>query len=127
MTRKQLFAVLALLATAGFVDALYLTDMAFAGARLTCNIAGLDGCNIVAQSKYSLLLGLPLALYGVVFYGLTLGTLVLIQLKIQVRLEKVLVGIACVGALFSSYFLYLQFFQIRALVMRDLPLRHADF
>jgi uncharacterized membrane protein len=54
----------------GIADAWYLAQSAYTGAPLLCNIgAELDGCNIVAQSAYSKLFGLPLALYGVFFYA----------------------------------------------------------
>lgn len=104
-----------LLALVGLADAVYLTDMALTGSALTCDIAGLDGCNIVAQSSFSQLLGFPLALYGVVFYLLFLLTFWISIYKVSLGTKRLVFLVAIAGALFSTYFLYLQFFVIQAL------------
>lgn len=111
-TYSTIVVVLALL---GLADAVYLSDIAFAGTSLTCNIAGLDGCNVVAQSAYSRVFGLPLALYGALFYGALLFTFIFSLVRPHHRLFLVVAVIALVGALFSTYFLYVQIVLIKAL------------
>jgi uncharacterized membrane protein len=115
MNRTRLLSLAAFLALLGLVDAWYLADMAFAGASLTCNVAGLEGCNVVAQSAYSKVFGLPLALYGALFYAMFILALGYVHFK-PGRLSTIALGIcATSGVLFSGYFLYVQFFLIKAL------------
>ncbi len=103
------------LSSLGLIDALYLSDMALTGSELTCTITGLDGCNVVAQSVYSQFLGLPLAVYGVIFYSLLLLAIIVSFFRISIGMRRVVFIIALAGAIFSSYFMYLQFFVIKAL------------
>ena len=107
--------IVIVLAFLGLADAAYLSDMAFTGASLTCNIAGLDGCNIVAKSTYSKVFGLPLALYGVIFYTGFLSVFLsgLIRPHHRQFLFSAVVGL--IGTIFSTYFLYVQLFLIKAL------------
>ena len=103
------------LTSLGLIDALYLSDMALTGSELACSIAGLDGCNVVAQSVYSKFLGIPLALYGVIFYSLLLLAIVVSIYRISAATRRLVFLVALAGALFSTYFMYLQFFVINAL------------
>ena len=115
MNRSALTASLLILSFIGLADAWYLTDTAFTGASLSCSITGLDGCNIVAQSPYSHLFGLPLALYGVIFYGVLFALAALISvwpLRPGYRALRIL-GI--LGILASILFLLIQFVFIKAL------------
>jgi uncharacterized membrane protein len=103
------------LASLGLIDALYLSDMALTGSELTCTITGLDGCNVVAQSVYSQFLGLPLAVYGVMFYSLLLLAIIVSLYRVSTGMRRLVFMIALAGAFFSTYFMYLQFFVIKAL------------
>ena len=103
------------LTSLGLLDALYLSDMALTGSELACSIAGLDGCNVVAQSVYSQFLGIPLAVYGVIFYSLLLLAIIVSLYRVSIGTKRLVFFIALAGALFSSYFMYLQFFVIKAL------------
>ena len=116
MTRTTLLNLLILLAALGLLDSLYLASHAVSNTALFCDIgAGLDGCNIVAQSPYSRFLGIPLAFYGVLFYALLLlGTFAAIW-KHHRYLHRALLAIAGVGAVFSVVFLYVQLVLIQAL------------
>jgi uncharacterized membrane protein len=107
--------IIIVLSSLGLIDALYLSDMALTGSELACSIAGLDGCNVVAQSVYSKFLGLPLAVYGVMFYALLLLAIIVSLYRISTGMRRLVFVIALAGALFSSYFMYLQFFVIKAL------------
>jgi uncharacterized membrane protein len=106
-----LFLVSALL---GAADSFYLADSALNGKELTCNFAIFDGCNTVAQSPYSHVFGIPLGVYGVVFYisVFLLGSLFVLRPRKQ--LLTVLVYIATFGLAASLYFLYLQLAVIGA-------------
>lgn len=115
MSPTYLRALMILLALLGFADAFYLTDMAFTGGTLACDIQGLSGCNTVAQSAYSRVFGLPLALYGVVFYSGFLLALFSYGRISSLLYRRALIFFAAAGALSSTYFLYLQQFVIDAL------------
>lgn len=103
------------LALVGLADASYLTDMALTGSSLTCDITGLDGCNVVAQSVYSKIFGLPLAGYGALFYLLFLCVFLYSMYRFSRGVERGIFVISLAGAFFSTYFLYLQLFVIKAL------------
>ncbi len=114
MNRTTLVWLLLIMAFIGIADSWYLAQSALEGASLVCNIGALDGCNTVAKSAYSKVWGIPLAVYGVAFYGLlfVVGALLLsIRTRILYIGALVLSGL---GALASLYFLYLQLFVIEA-------------
>ena len=116
MNRLTLTVLLLLLAFFGIADAWYLTQSALTDTALSCNFgSALDGCNIVAQSAYSHLFGLPLALYGVAFYAGTFvlaAALLILPLRLLYRLNYLF---GMVGILASIVFLAIQFFLIKAL------------
>lgn len=103
------------LAFCGLADSAYLAQHEISGTPLQCNIAHLSGCNIVAQSPYSHILGVPVAEYGLLFYGVVFA-LAALELVIYDRLlRRVLQGIALLGLLASIGFTLLQIFVIQAL------------
>ncbi|HEX5774510.1 MAG TPA: vitamin K epoxide reductase family protein [Candidatus Paceibacterota bacterium] len=114
-SRVGLLVLLLLLAFLGIADAWYLTAAALDGASLVCDIGGaLDDCNIVAQSPYSILFGIPLALYGLVFFSLSF----IVSAVLLVRASRLLYGaLAVLGLLgFSAsiVFLLIQLLVIKA-------------
>lgn len=115
MNRSSILLGVVILALLGLADAWYLAQSAFNGAALACDINGLSGCNIVAQSEYSRLFGLPLALYGAVFYAFFFILSACVWFFHNRTLYHLLIISAVIGILSSTYFLYLQFFVIKAL------------
>lgn len=115
MNRHTVIRWIIVLTLIGLVDALYLAYSALTHNPLACSITGLDGCNIVAASAYSRFLGIPLAVFGVVFYGAILITAVFTHLFSNRTLYHLLLAASAVGAASSLYFMYLQFFVIKAL------------
>lgn len=96
----------------GFIDASYLTAKRFTGSALNCYFFG--GCDAVNASPYSLMLGVPLSLYGSIFY-----LLVVLSAVAYLQYKKPLFGIALMvlttlGLIFSGYFLFLQAVVIKA-------------
>lgn len=57
-----------LLALAGFLDATYLTVTHFAGGAVACGPGG--GCDIVLESRFATVGGVPIAAAGAVYYAL---------------------------------------------------------
>src|SRR3989344_1892701 len=71
------------------------------------------GCQTVQNSTYSSILGIKLSFLGVIA---SLSLLVLFILNHKKKISKIIFPIvACLGALFGLYFLFLQFFIIKAI------------
>ncbi len=115
MNRHILAACLLVLAFLGLADSWYLAHAALTNTALVCNIAGLDGCNVVAQSAYSHIFGIPLGVYGVVFYGLLFILAAMLYLVHKRSVYHVIAGLGTVGLLASIAFMAIQFFIIKVL------------
>lgn len=117
MKRTGIILIL-ILAFCGLADSVYLAQHEVSGTPLLCNIdssAVLSGCNVVASSPYSHLFGIPLAEYGVLFYGI-LFLLAALELAIfHRRVRRALQFISLIGVLISFYFILIQVFVIKAL------------
>lgn len=111
----MLLAAILVLAFFGIADAWYLSQAALTDTALWCGVNTPDGCNIVAQSEYSRLFGIPLALYGLAFYITTFALAAAAFFKRTRYLTQALVGFGLFGLLSSLYFLYLQIFRIEAI------------
>lgn len=115
-SRNGLLIALLVLTLLGIADAFYLTLSAFEGAALFCDVgAVLDGCNVVAQSPYSKLFGLPLALYGVIFYGFVFVVVSALFVLTHHPLYQAIVTLGVIGLIASLIFLFIQFVLIKAL------------
>jgi uncharacterized membrane protein len=117
MNRRLLVALLIALSLIGIADAWYLAESAATDTALVCDIGGsLNGCNVVAQSPYSKVFGIPLADFGVAFYAvfllLTLAAAFLQPRKLHYHGIAIL---SILSALMSICFLFIQFFLIQAL------------
>jgi len=71
--RPGLRAASALVAAAGLAIAGYLTAVHYAGGAPACAIA--HGCEVVQQSRYAALVGVPVALLGLLGYAAILASL----------------------------------------------------
>ena len=115
-SRNGLLIALLVLTILGIADAFYLTLSAFQGAALFCDVgAVLDGCNVVAQSPYSKLFGLPLALYGMIFYGFVFIAVSALFVLTHHPLYQAVVALGVIGLIASLVFLFIQFVLIKAL------------
>lgn len=107
---RGLRAWLAGLALAGFLISAYLTWTHVNGAVPVC-VGGSGGCETVQTSRYSEILGVPVAALGLFAYAAMLLCAVL-------RGEKATLAgafVALVGVLFSAYLSYLELFVLRAI------------
>lgn len=117
MNRKLLVGLLVALSLIGIADSAYLSVHAAAGTPLVCDIgAGLDGCNQVANSPYSQILGIPLAYIGLAFYGIFfLITLAAYVLPAHKTHHIAITALSAAASLASVAFLYIQLALIQAL------------
>jgi len=100
--------VIAGVATLGVAVAGYLVYVHYAGISPVCTTGG---CEKVQASAYAELLGIPVALLGLVGYIAILGSL-------AVRGETgrmIGAGLALIGFGFSAYLTYLELFKINAI------------
>ncbi len=99
----------------GFADATYLTVKHFLGTPVPCSI--LHGCEIVLNSKYSIIYGLPTAMLGAFFY-LTVMILSAIYLETKkVIIIKLIVYTTTLGFLASLCFVYIQLFVLKSICL----------
>jgi uncharacterized membrane protein len=102
--------LLALLAAAGLLISAYLTWVHFAQVAPVC-VGGSGGCETVQSSRYATVLGVPVAVLGIVGYAGLLFSAVL-RGELGVYLGFLF---ALVGTLFSAYLTYLEVFVIHAI------------
>ena len=106
-----LWTVIAL-ALIGFTDSAYLLAKRMSGAPIPCFIT--SGCDTVSKSPYSVLFGVPLSAWGMLFY-LGIGFLALLYMDTKNLLIGKLITVATTLGFFSSaYFIYIQKFKIGA-------------
>jgi uncharacterized membrane protein len=115
MRRTPLLALTTLFSGLGIADAWYLAEHALTDTALSCGVGSLSGCNVVAQSAYSHFLGVPLGVYGVVFYAVVFAASLFARSSQSRLLEQFLLLCGVVGVLSSLYFAWIQLFIIKAI------------
>ncbi len=107
--KKHKHDIVVILAVLGAGISLYLAVSHYLGVAVPCTVT--HGCETVLASKYSSFFGLPLSVWGVLFYaGAIVTALLANHYVLWRRLLTLLLGL---GALMSLIFLGLQFFVIR--------------
>ncbi|MDQ2767594.1 MAG: vitamin K epoxide reductase family protein [Gemmatimonadota bacterium] len=113
MTRRQ---ILALLAVVGICIALYLSLYKFGVIGvLSCSIGS---CEMVNTSKWAMLLGLPIATWGLGAYAALLVLAIIGGTESHedsVPIAQLLVALAAFSVLFSAWLTYLELFVIHAI------------
>ena len=102
------------LALIGIADAFYVARGSYTGQALWCPI--IEGCNIVAQSPYARIFGVPLSYFGLVFYLYLFGLAALLVFDPFARGLRLGARVyAALGVAYSIYGMYLQLGAIRAI------------
>jgi len=96
----------------GFIDSSYLFYKYLTASPIDCLL--FDGCNTVAKSPYSHVFGIPLPLFGMIFYTLMLGAVIFLAKHQNLLLARLTLVLGFIGFAFSLYFIYLQGFIIQA-------------
>ena len=105
----SLFLIVSLL---GFLDAAYLTIEHYRGVVPPCAIV--TGCETVTTSQFSLILGVPVALLGAMYYLLlTVLSILYFDTKNERWIKRAAI-LTPLGLLASTWFIYLQAFIIKA-------------
>ena len=109
---KYLKPALLILSVIGFLLSLYLTYLHYSEGQTAFCSQGSD-CDVVRQSSYSSILGIPVALLGAVGYALIFWFTFVSMSK---RLRWVLLYvISLAGFIFSLYLTYIELFVIKAI------------
>jgi uncharacterized membrane protein len=107
------WGALAVLAMAGMGVAAYLTYSHYADQPIAC--AGLSGCQAVESSEYSKLVGVPVAVLGMIFCAGLLA-LVLARLARLPLAEEwappAAFSMTLAGVAFEAYLIYIQLFVV---------------
>lgn len=103
--------VMFILALVGFADASYLTFEHYSNAIPPCTIGG---CETVLTSAYSVVAGVPVALFGSVFYFIVLICLFLYYDSKKDIFLKIPMLLSCFAFLGSVYFVSIMAFVLKA-------------
>ena len=101
---------LVLLTTAGLGVAGYLTYVHYAGISPVCTTGG--SCEKVQTSAYSQLLGIPVALIGLLGYAAILATLLARETETS---RLIVTALTLTGFAFSVYLTYREIYSIHAI------------
>lgn len=96
----------------GFIDSSYLSVLHFRNEIPPCSLLG--ECEKVLTSKYAIVWGVPLALFGALYY---LMVVMFSMLYFDTKNSKYIAmaaGTVVIGFIFTLWFLYLQAFVIKA-------------
>ena len=106
----KLFIIIVILLLVGLGNAAYVSAEKSSGGTVACYIV--DGCDRVLSSPYAYLAGVPLYIWGIVYYAL--GLLLLALASKEKISRNIFFAYMCVGTAASLVFLYLQAFVIEA-------------
>jgi uncharacterized membrane protein len=109
MYKRHKHDILIILALLGFGVSLYLAITHYLGFAVPCDIT--HGCETVLTSKYSVFLGIPLAVWGVAYFtAVIFSGLLANHYSVFKKVLTILLGL---GTVASLVFLSLQFFVIK--------------
>ncbi|HEY4479161.1 MAG TPA: vitamin K epoxide reductase family protein [Candidatus Paceibacterota bacterium] len=109
---KRLAILAIVIAFVGFVDATFLTAEHYLDGPIPCSIT--EGCEIVTTSKFSVLFGLPIALYGALFYVSIIVLSILYLDKKNERMLKLAAYFASIAFVVSLGLVGIQAFVLHA-------------
>ena len=101
------------LVVVGLAAASYLTWLKFSGAYEAC--IGVGDCELVNQSRFSELGGVPVALLGAGAYLLILGMLIWERIDQSEWPLMLLFGLTTFGTLYSAYLTYIELAVLHAI------------
>lgn len=97
---------------AGFADATYLSVKHLYKSDAGCLVT--EGCDVVLNSEYAVLLGVPLAYLGMAYYTVVLALVTAEWAHRNAIFNQMLKGVVIAGLGFSAYLLYVQAIVLNA-------------
>lgn len=122
---SKLVLWIAVFAVIGFADASFVTLKNLRGETVPCSI--LEGCDTVLQSEYSRLFGQSVALWGALYYGIIILLIAVFLVRQRKDILKSMVLLTALGSIMSVYFIFLQFFIIKAVCLYCLVSAGSSF
>ena len=111
--RRKLFVVIALIASAGVAVSSFSLYHHFSTSETGfCNFGESFNCDLVNRSQYSTVLGMPVALIGILGYFLILALATLSRAKEETPILLLLLSSAGLG--FALYLTYIEGFVLHA-------------
>lgn len=114
-SRRTIGIIFLILSFAGFLDATYLTIQHYAGGIVPCSNIG--NCEKVLTSAYSVVAGVPVALFGSVYYFLVLLLSVLYLNRKEEKFLLAAARLSFLGFVASLWFIFAQLFLIHAICL----------
>ncbi|MBA4376910.1 MAG: vitamin K epoxide reductase [Anaerolinea sp.] len=113
--RNQTIIITWIAAIIGVFDSAYLAYVKFAQSSIYCT-PGLGDCVSVNSSQWSVIWGIPVAIFGIATYLAVIGLLLLAQKIHFMRSYAIyfIFGIGLFGVLYSLYLTYIEFFVLHA-------------
>ncbi len=104
----------------GIIDTSYLIYNHYFIETLNCS-TGWINCDVVNNNQYSYIFGLPVSIYGFIYYLVLLVALILLKTKTCVecikKLKKYIGWLISAGLLMSLWFTYVQIFIIKSICL----------
>ena len=101
---RPLLVAAGLLSVAGLVDSLFLTVTHYTNALVLCSLT--HGCETVLRSSYSEFFGIPIAVFGIIFYLGVLATSIFFVQNKEYHVWFSLWGV--IGFMSTLYLLFIQ-------------------
>jgi uncharacterized membrane protein len=111
--RSRLAVGLGIVGLVGLGIALYLTWTKLTGALPICGPSG--GCETVDSSPYSVVAGIPVALFGVLNSAAIVGLAIWWSRTRSRRVAYAAYGVGLAGTMIEAYLVYLELFVIHAI------------
>lgn len=109
--KRGLVVAFAVIGFLGFLDSTFLALEHFLNRVPPC---GLSGCETVTTSAYSVVLGIPVALLGVIYYFSMFAVSVYVLQKNDAATFKILSWVTSAGLLASLWFVFAQAFILHS-------------
>lgn len=113
--KKNAEVLLVLISSLGLLDALYLAYEHYNPLVLKCPKWAFIDCAKVVNGPYSTIFGIPLGVYGAIFYLTFFAVIVLIRMQKKRVIEYFAILLSTFAFLFSVYLVVLQVFIIGAI------------
>ncbi|VAW33118.1 hypothetical protein MNBD_CPR01-463 [hydrothermal vent metagenome] len=98
----------------GIADSAYLAQGELRGILPSCLSGGVNGCQVVAKSVYAHLFGIPLGIYGLIFYIVVFTIAVWALFMKHAPLKRTLRAVSAIGVFVSIILFFVQLSLINA-------------
>src|SRR3989304_38300 len=121
-TGEMLGKILLVLAIAGIIVSAWLTWHHYgvnylSGAGDWCDVNALFNCDVIAQSAHSQILGIPVAVIGLLWFSAVLAFPLFVKVLGQKKATLALMGWSILGTIGIGLFVYIEIFAIKVICL----------